>query len=77
MFLFKHAVLTERVNPVDDFKETDWQAITVLAKSETSREGQRDDWLMVLEGPDGFRLRLESRHFDGSRMKGLLRAFVD
>ena len=53
------------------FSETNWREVSLTAKP-----SQPDHWILTLEHPNGFHLRLQSPHFNGAHCEGLIKLFL-
>jgi len=53
------------------FSETSLREVSLMAKT-----NQSDHWTLTLEHPNGFHLRLESPHFNGTHCEGLIKLFL-
>lgn len=53
------------------FTETNWREVSLMAKTT-----QPDHWTLTLEHPNGFHLRLQSPHFNGTHCEGLIKLFL-
>jgi hypothetical protein len=53
------------------FSETSWREVSLMAKTT-----QADHWTLILEHPNGFHLRLQSPHFNGTHCEGLIKLFL-
>jgi len=69
--LKKRAMTFQSSGASISFTETNWKEVSLMAKSH-----QPDHWTLTLEHPNGFHLRLQSPHFNGTHCEGLIQLFL-
>lgn len=69
--LKKRALMLPSPGESISFSETNWREVSLMAKTT-----QPDHWTLTLEHPNGFHLRLQSSHFNGTHCEGLIKLFL-